>query len=350
MPKKPPPYLEIYRDRHGKLRVYFRKAGRKRVSLPTTIGSPEFEEAYSDALSGYVAERRERPKPMGEGTIGALIVSYQKSQDYHDLRETTKTGYQSRLKYFVENHAHRTVAGLTKERIEEKILAPFRDKPGARLAILKMLRILIKHAIGKHWLKFDPSQGIKRPKGGNVRSWSEAEIAQFEARWPIGTKQRLGFALMLYTGQRRSDAHRMTWGDLSDRVIRVTQQKTGAKLAIPLHSGLRKVLESTTREHLTILNTEYGQPFTVDGFSQFMRDSIKAAELPLGCQPHGLRKAAGRRLAEAGCSAKEIMAILGHKTMSEAQKYVDDADQERLATAAILKLERDPRKGSGENE
>ncbi len=85
--------------------------------------------------------------------------------------------------------------------------------------------------------------------------------------------------------------------------------------------------------------TAYGRSFTVDGFSQFMRGAIKEAGLPLECQPHGLRKAAGRRLAEAGCSAKEIMAILGHKTMSEAQKYVDDADQERLAKAAISKLE-----------
>ena len=49
-----------------------------------------------------------------------------------------------------------------------------------------------------------------------------------------------------------------------------------------------------------------------------MRDAIRAAGLPLDCQPHGLRKAAGRRLAEAGCSAREIMAVLGHKTLSEA--------------------------------
>ena len=38
----------------------------------------------------------------------------------------------------------------------------------------------------------------------------------FEQHWPIGTKQRLAFALMLYTGQRRSDVHRMTWADVSE--------------------------------------------------------------------------------------------------------------------------------------
>jgi integrase len=78
---------------------------------------------------------------------------------------------------------------------------------------------------------------------------------------------------------------------------------------------------------------------TVDGFSQWMRDAITAAGLPLECQPHGLRKAAGRRLAEAGCTAHEIMAVLGHKTLAEAERYTREADQARLAEGAVAKLE-----------
>ena len=80
------------------------------------------------------------------------------------------------------------------------------------------------------------------------------------------------------------------------------QQKTGVKIQVPLHRDLLDVLEKARHNHVTIVNTEYGKPFTVDGFSSFMRDAIRAAGLPLDCQPHGLRKAAGRRLAEAGCT------------------------------------------------
>jgi integrase-like protein len=78
---------------------------------------------------------------------------------------------------------------------------------------------------------------------------------------------------------------------------------------------------------------------SVDGFSQWIRDAITAAGLPLDCQPHGLRKAAGRRLAEAGCTAHEIMAVLGHKTLAEAERYTREADQARLAMEAMIKLE-----------
>lgn len=117
------------------------------------------------------------------------------------------------------------------------------------------------------------------------------------------------------------------------------EQAPKRKLTIPLHSELQKVLAASERKHVTIINTEYGKPFSVDGFSQWMRDAIEKAGLPLDCQPHGLRKAADRRLAEAGCSAHEIMSVLGHQTLAEAERYTRDADQARTATAAFAKLE-----------
>jgi integrase len=262
-----------------------------------------------------------------------------RSAAYLGLRDTTKAGYASRIEALRSKHGHRTVAGLTRERIITGILQPYANRPGAALSTLKMLRILIRHAIDIGWLKHDPSLGIKRPKTCEIRSWTDLEIETFEERWPIGTKQRLAFALMLYTGQRRSDVHRMTWPDVSGATIRVVQQKTGRKLAIPLHRELIAVLAAAGREHVTIINTEYGQPFTVDGFSQWMRHAIARAGLPIECQPHGLRKAAGRRLAEAGCTAHQIMAVLGHKTLTEAERYTRDADQAQLATVAVAKLE-----------
>jgi integrase len=205
---------------------------------------------------------------------------------------------------------------------------------------LKLLRILINYAIAHDQLTHDPSRGIKRPKSGEIRAWTDAEIAQFESRWPIGTKQRLAFALMLYTGQRRSDVARMAWNDIVGGSIKVVQQKTGAKLTIPLALPLREVLAASARKHASILVTEYGRAFQVDGFGGWMRDAITAAGLPLDCQPHGLRKTAGKRLAEAGATTKQIMAMLGHRSISEAERYTANAEQAALAMAAVAVLER----------
>jgi enterobacteria phage integrase len=339
MPRKLPPYVECWRDRHGKVRTYFRKNRGPRIPLPTAIGSAEFNAAYQAAVAGQIAISCDRWGDAKQGTIGALIVSYLRSPGYQSLRDTTKKGYTSRIETLRKHHGHRALAGMTRERIITGILQPYAKKPGAGLSMLKMLRVLIRHAIEIGWLKHDPSFGIKRPRTNEIRSWTESEIAAFEQHWPIGTKQRVGFALTLYTGQRRSDVHRMTWTDVSKETIRVVQQKTGRKLTIPLHRDLLAVLATAERDQVTIINTEYAKPFTVDGFSQWFRDAITAAGLPLDCQPHGLRKAAGRRLAEAGCTAHEIMAVLGHKTLAEAERYTREADQARLAIEAMTKLE-----------
>jgi len=64
--------------------------------------------------------------------------------------------------------------------------------------------------------------------------------------------------------------------------------------------------------------------------------------LPPHCAARGLRKAACRRLAEAGCSANVIASISGHTTLTEVARYTKAADQERMArdgTAAKSRTE-----------
>jgi integrase len=340
MPRRLPPFVECWRDRHGKVRVYFRKDRGPRIRLPKCIGSIEFNVAYQAALAGQLAPVRERHARAAVGTIGALIAHYKQSASYIGLRETTKQGYTSRIEALSKEHGHRTFVGLTRERIITGILQPYADRPGAALSILKMLRVLIRHAIDIGWLRHDPSLGIKRPKIKRIRSWTEDEIDTYRNRWPLGTKQRLAFELFLNTGQRRSDVVRMAWSHITaDNKIVVVQQKTGRRLLIPLHRDLLAALAAARRAHVSILTTSYGRPFTVDGFSQWMRDAITDAGLSLDCQPHGLRKATGRRLAEALATTKMIMSILGHTTLAEAERYTEEADQVGLAEDAVTKLE-----------
>lgn len=192
MPRKRPPFVECWRDRHGKNRVYFRKERGARIPLPNSIGSDEFNAAYQAALAGQLAPVRERHARAAAGTIGALITHYKQNTAYIALRETTKQGYASRIEALRTQHGHRTVAGLTRERIHS-ILQPYGDRPGAGLSILKMLRVLIRYAIDLGWLKHDPSLGIRRPKIERIRSWTEDEIETYRNRWALGTKQTLGF-------------------------------------------------------------------------------------------------------------------------------------------------------------
>jgi hypothetical protein len=51
-----------------------------------------------------------------------------------------------------------------------------------------------------------------------------------------------------------------------------------------------------------------------------------------------MRKAAARRLAEAGCTPHQIASITGHKTLGEIERYTKAADQVRMARAAIGRI------------
>jgi len=109
-------------------------------------------------------------------------------------------------------------------------------------------------------------------------------------------------------------------------------------LEIPIHRALKRSLDAADSSQLTFLVTQFGEPFTAAGFSNFFSEAARRAGLPKGCSAHGLRKSAARRLAEAGCSAHEIMAVTGHRTLKEVTRYTAAADQKRLARTALDSL------------
>src|SRR5262249_60577074 len=109
--------------------------------------------------------------------------------------------------------------------------------------------------------------------------------------------ERTAYSLMLYVGAARADVHRMTWRQIDEATSGViyTRSKTGVGVEIHLHPDLRRALGHAARDHVTIVNTAFGRPFTAAGFSQFMRHAIKAAGLPIDCLAENSRSSNGRR-------------------------------------------------------
>src|SRR6476659_2085961 len=176
-------FIERWRDRHGKMRFYFRRDRRKgspRIKLDGVFGSEEFNASYAAALYGTIeSDDRAKIERPGNGTLAALSASYKQDAAFKGLRDTTKAGYLSRLDAIQREHGGRSVSGLNQERIET-MLAAYNDRSASKLDTLKKLRILIKHAMKKKWISGDPSTGIKRTKVGEVRSFTDDEIRQYE--------------------------------------------------------------------------------------------------------------------------------------------------------------------------
>ena len=333
MPYKLPPHVER-NFINGKAYLYFRvrAANGPRIRLPDDPTSQEFRQAYAAAMAV--------PMPVtvkdAPGSIAALIDSYLKSGQFAALRETSKAGYMSRLATIRKEHGHKLVAMMTRDRIQTNILDPLANKPGAALDTIKKLRILIQHAREKGLLDRDPSVGIRRPKGKEIPGWTDDHLAAFVRHWPLGTKQRVAFELMLNMGTARVDTHALTWRQVDDAAYQ--RHKTGVAVHVVLTDRLKEALDAVPRKHVCVLTTAFGKPFSVDGFSRFMRDAITAAGLPRECQPHGLRKTFGRNLADKECTSHEIMAALGHTTLAEADRYTKEADRKRNGQRAVARL------------
>lgn len=363
-------HVNTFRDRHGKERSYFRYPGQKPVKLTGKPGSPEFMAGYNVAL-GFAPQIEPAPDQTkfaaSDRTFAALVAKYKKTEIPAINSEKSKKTVTGILDRFVAKHGTKSVIRMSVDDCVTEVFGKMKDRPGAHNDLLKRFRILMKFAIDLEWRTTDPSRRIKPMKLGSYHTWNEEEIELFEKRFEIGTRERTAFELFLHTGQRVSDVCKMSWRDYDEAkgTIRVVQTKSQAEqndthLEIVCNPDLVEALAAWKATCLrekrpvslkqTIVTTERGTDYTAQTIGDWMSKLIDRAELPDRCVSHGLRKAACRRLAEAGCSASEIMSITGHTTLREVERYCKMADQLRLSGNAARKMREHFRREAEEAE
>jgi integrase len=279
MKRKNPPYVQPFIDRGGKARFYLRKPGVKRVPLPGLPWSPEFMAAYEAGLGNASLPEigASRTKP---GTVNAAIVSYYgQSADFRDMASSTKKMRRAILERFRGEYGHKNFAALN-ERALKAILAKL--SPLAALNWLKTLRSLVRYAIDIELRKDDPTANIKlrTPKSDGHHCWTKEELAAFENKHPIGSRARLAFNLLFYTGQRRGDVVQMGRQHVAENILSIKQQKTGNHVAIPVADLIWDAINAMPKGQLTFLVTEKGKPFTSAGFGNWFRECCDDAGLP----------------------------------------------------------------------
>jgi integrase len=333
-------YVSEYRDRHGKLRRYFRRRGGHSIALPGLPGSIEFMAAYQAALA-VVFPPAPSPKHVITGSLAAVTAAYLRSVDFANLSPSSQRSYRVALKPILAAHGHRLVRDLPKEAARHVIEEIGATRPGMANLTRAVLSKVVAYAIETGVRSDNPFAGLKPYRLGTYHTWTDGEIAQFERRWLLGTRERLAFALLLYTGQRGGDVVKMVRSDIVDGRIRVAQDKTRKgttnELMIPIHPALARALQAGPVVGMThIITDARGKPLR--GLTELIEAAVERAGLPARCVAHGLRKAALRRLAEHGSTTKEIAAVSGHRSLSEIERYTARADQAGLARSAIAKL------------
>jgi len=334
------PYLDRYRS-GGALYYYVRRKGMPRVRLEGAPGSAEFMASYHAALVSEPV----RVCRHGADTFGGLVKDFYTSVEFANLKPSSQGTYRHVLEAAVEKHGHRPAATLPAEYASKMVEEIGRDRPGLANLTRSVMHRLMKFAIRLRVRTDNPFAGIPAYKQGTHHTWTDAELKAFEDKWPLGTRERLAYALLLYTGQRGGDVVRMRRQDICDGAIHVVQDKrrkgdpdAGAVLVIPIHAKLHAAIKALPAKGMHLIGDQHGRPMTRTALTKLMKQAAKVAGLGPECVPHGLRKAILRRLAERGGSAKEISAVSGHRSLREVERYTAAADQRRLSTSAMDKL------------
>ena len=330
-----PQWVSEYHDRHGKPRYRFRRKGYSQYLFKAAPGSESFRQEYQACLEGIAAQAvvpgAERVRV---GSFHDLIGRYYRSPDFLDPSERTREVYRGTIERWRAKYGDGLVRDLRASHVE-KMMAEMLPHRTAANMLRKRLSALMSFAIRQGFVATNPVLATRpyKVESEGFHTWTEEEIAAFEERHPVGTKARLAFDLMLWTGQRGGDARVLGPQHLRNKRLQVTQEKTGATVSLPVLAPLAESIMAARSGAMVFLISEHAKPFSRKGFGNKFRQWCDEAGLP-HCSAHGLRKAAARRFAEAGCSNQQIKAWTGHTTDSEVSRYTAAADQTLLSDSA----------------
>jgi integrase len=163
-------------------------------------------------------------------------------------------------------------------------------------------------------------------------------------RHPIGTMAALAIALLRYTGVRKSDVVKLGRQHIHDGWWSFVATKTRKVRAKPHDLPVHSVIAASPTGNLTFLMTKFGKPFTAAGFGNWFRDRCNEAGLP-HCTAHGLRKALATNAADNGASDRQLMAMPGWTSESQATAYTKNANRKRLAASGMELIKLTHRQG-----
>lgn len=333
MTKPRPPYLIKQTTRHGKVIWYVWKRPSPRVRIKAPFGTPQFMAEYQAAMAGAPLDAA---KPAG-GSLSWLIARYRETAVWSQLSKATRRQRENIFKHILAQSGDAPFAAISRRHIVEGIDRR-RETPASARHFLETMRGLFRWALDAEHVTADPTVNVKAPKktGDGFHAWTEEELARFESRWPTGTRERLAFDLLLWTGLRRGDVVKLGRQHVRDGVATIRTEKTGEVVPIRILPPLAASIAAGPCGDLSFIAGERGAPMTKESFGNWFREACKAAGVPGAA--HGLRKAGANRLAEAGATELELMALYGWAEPRTAAIYTRKANRTRMAAQASEKL------------
>jgi integrase len=339
MPRPRPPHLHRQVTQHGKTVWYVRVGKGPRVRIRAAFGTPEFDTEYQSAIAG-LPTRQTAKEDRATGTLAWLVERYRETGTWTNLSLATRRQRENILRSILESAGRQPVVKITKATIvagrdRRAVKTPFQARH-----FLDTMRGLFRWAVEAGLVRIDPTAGVAdpaMPKGDGFPPWSEEDVAAYEARWPIGTRERVWFDVILYTGLRRGDAVRFGRQHVRNGIGTIKTEKTDTEVTLPILPVLADTLAAGPCGDLSFIVSKTGRPFTKESFGNAFKKACRAAGVS-DRSAHGLRKIAATRAADHGATEAQLEAIFGWTGGRMASLYTRSANRRRLAIDSMHKL------------
>lgn len=341
-----PKYVSQFTDTRGRERFRFRRTGLPTYYFKEPLGSDGFRTEYQGCLD-RAPLKKVNGRVVTPGTVDDALNRYYASGDFNTGKPVTRQKRRALLEWFREfrgDHGKRvgdaTAKGLQFEHLDKIITTKAAEHHFAALNLRKQIKRFCKWMVKARIRTDNPADhtAVISAKTDGFHTWTEDEIAQYQAHHDLGTKARLALELFLWTGKRRSDGVDLGPQHVQDGCFYGVDEKTNKPAWIPIAPQLQEAIDAMGPcQHLAYLVSERGRAFSAKSFGNRMRKWCDEAGLPQ-CSTHGLRKAISRRLAEADQGNAQIKSITQHSTDTEVSIYTRQAEQRRLAKSAMRVL------------
>ena len=267
MPRPRPPHLLRETTRHGRTIWYVRVGHGPRIRLAAPYGTAEFEGQYRAALEGRRVEHGKKAATVG--SLAWLFDRYRETGAWTGLSPATRRQRENIMVGVLAQAGHESAAAIKRAHIvagrDRRTIAQGRN-------FLDAMRGLFRWAFDAGYAKVDPTLGVKNPArlkdSEGFPAWTEDDVARYEARWPVGTKERVWLDVLAYSGLRRGDAVRLGKQHVRDGVASIRTEKTGVTVTIPILPTLAATLDAGPCGELTFICGEGGRPLTKEVLRQ----------------------------------------------------------------------------------
>src|SRR5262245_21934076 len=352
-------------DRNGRPYTYFRRRkGTPKIDMQFKQNEPGFEAEYhglmAQAANGTLTLPLARPVKKGHmderGTksVGGLARDYFESpvfarmhrKSQYDRRRyiercltvelPNKKGELKAFALFTLDQLTQPVVIKLRDKLPEPVrtayanadTGAYHDKHVHALRAMFAWAVSVGRIIGNPASKIEPLG--QESEGYHV--WTDEEVAQFLAKWEIGSRPYLAFMLLRHTAARRSDLIKFGGpaAPVRNGVLHFNEQKFAASKvkriikprAIKIRPALQAAIDATegAKDPGPFLKTEKGTAFTAASFTHQFGVWCEQAGLP-HCTAHGVRKWVATKIAEKGGSEHTIAAVLGHTSTKNVGIY-----------------------------